>query len=102
VVNDVNGIHTRQTSSSRESAGSGQVRERNTSKADSSEPRQSADVVVELSQSAQLEAAVKQLASEPAVDSNKVAEVREQLRNGSYQLDPERIAQKLVAQDFEF
>lgn len=39
------------------------------------------------------------VAATPVVDSDRVAALREAIANGSYQIDPQRIADGLLAQD---
>jgi negative regulator of flagellin synthesis FlgM len=39
------------------------------------------------------------VASTPVVDANRVAALREAIANGSYRIDPQRIADGLLAQD---
>lgn len=39
------------------------------------------------------------VAGTPAVDTARVAELREAIANGSYRIDPQRIADGLLAQD---
>ena len=102
MVNDVNGVNSRQTGGPQKSGSTADLRTRQTDSRATSKPAPAEDVVVELSQSSQVEAAAAQLASEPAVDSARVTQVREQLQNGNYQLDPDRIAQKLVDQEVAF
>jgi negative regulator of flagellin synthesis FlgM len=42
----------------------------------------------------------KQLAQQPAVDSQRVEQIRQKLQSGNYSIDPARIANKLLG--FEF
>ena len=42
----------------------------------------------------------KQLAGQPAVNSQKVDQVRQKLQSGSYSIDPTRIANKLLGLEF--
>ena len=86
----------------RQSGPAGDVPTSGAAKSGETEKAPAQDVVVELSQTAQLEAAVLRLGGDIPVDSARVAQLREQLGNGDYQLNPERIAQRLVAQDSDF
>lgn len=45
----------------------------------------------------QLQALEAKLGQEPAVDSQRVAEIREAIREGRFSVNPEAIADKLVA-----
>ncbi len=45
---------------------------------------------------AKLKALELGLANQPAVDDNKVKDVQTSLQNGSYKMDPERIADKMI------
>ena len=45
----------------------------------------------------QLQALEGQLGNEPAVDASRVAEIRQAIRDGKFSINPEAIADKLVA-----
>ena len=102
MVNDVNGVNSRQTSGPRQSGTAGVDRSTAGTRDTAVEPGVAADVVVDLSQAAQVEAAAARLAAETAVDAQRVAQLQERLRNGDYQLSPDRIAQRLVDLDADF
>ena len=58
---------------------------------------------VELSGVADLIAtAARKLAAEPAVDQARVQEIRKAITSGSYTVDPERIARKLIDADSQY
>ena len=46
--------------------------------------------------------AARKLAAEPAVDQARVQEIRKAITNGSYTVDPERIARKLIDADSQY
>lgn len=46
-----------------------------------------------------LQALQRELATAPAVDSARVAEVRQALESGSYHIDPARIAERMLSMD---
>lgn len=59
--------------------------------------RSQGDDVVSLTGTAEnLRSMASQLASEPQVNQEKIAAVKDALASGNYQLDPARIAQKFV------
>ncbi|MBK8992092.1 MAG: flagellar biosynthesis anti-sigma factor FlgM [Gammaproteobacteria bacterium] len=61
------------------------------------------DDTVELSGVADLIAtAARKLAAEPAVDQARVQEIRKAITSGSYTVDPERIARKLIDADSQY
>lgn len=61
---------------------------------------QSPDTAVNLSnQAQQMQAIEDRLKQMPEVDSQRVAELRESIANGSYQIDSGRIADKLLASE---
>ncbi len=45
---------------------------------------------------AKLKALEMDLASQPSVDNNKVKDMQTVIQNGSYKMDPERIADKMI------
>lgn len=49
----------------------------------------------------ELKALEKDLANEPAFDSLRVESLRQQLADGSYRVDPERIAEKLMSMEHQ-
>jgi len=44
-------------------------------------------------------AAAKQLAADSATDTAKVQRLKAAIQDGSFQIDPQRIAQRIVAQE---
>lgn len=46
-----------------------------------------------------LQALQRELSTAPAVDAERVAAVREALQNGTYQINPEAIASRMIAMD---
>lgn len=46
-----------------------------------------------------LQAIQRELSTAPAVDSARVAQVREALENGTYRIDPQAIADRMIALD---
>ncbi|MCV6605881.1 MAG: flagellar biosynthesis anti-sigma factor FlgM [Porticoccaceae bacterium] len=63
--------------------------------ADSASAAPSSDTVTVTNQAARLQELEQSLANTPVVDSARVAELREAIASGSYQPDPQRIADKL-------
>ena len=59
----------------------------------------SADLLNLTGRAQELKALEKDLASEPAFDSHRVQILRQQIADGSYRIDPERIAEKLLAME---
>jgi flagellar biosynthesis anti-sigma factor FlgM len=52
------------------------------------------------SQTSLLLSEIKQrLLSEPSVDETNVARIADSVRSGSYQIDPQRVAEKLIAME---
>lgn len=57
------------------------------------------DEVKVTEQAARLQAIEARLADMPSVDSKRVAELRQAIAEGSYEVDPRRIADKLLQQE---
>jgi negative regulator of flagellin synthesis FlgM len=57
----------------------------------------SSDKISLTGQAQQLQELEKQLASQPVVDSQRVEAVRNAVENGSFTVNPERIADKLIS-----
>ena len=55
------------------------------------------DSVSVTEKAARLQEIEDQLAAMPVVDSKKVAEIKQAIADGSYEINPERIAAKLIA-----
>ena len=102
MVSDINNINSRQTGTARRSEDSAVNKASGETDSNSRPEAAGDDVVVNLSQANQVESAAKQLAAQSAVNETRVDQLREQIRNGDYQLSPERIAQKLLAADTDF
>jgi len=58
--------------------------------------RQAGDVVALTDTANAVQQAERALAKEPAVDSARVEKIRAAIADGSYEIDPQRIADKLV------
>ena len=102
MVSDINNINSRQTGTARRSENSAASNAPGEAGSSSGPEATGDDVVVNLSQAAQVEGAARQLAAQSAVNESRVDQLRDQIRNGDYQLSPERIAQKILAADTDF
>ena len=102
MVSDIKGFDSRQTAGAR-TGEAGAVRA-DARQGVSGRVRPAArDDTVELSGVAELIAtAARKLAAEPAVDQARVQEIRKAITNGSYTVDPERIARKLIDADSQY
>jgi len=69
----------------------------NSSSADSGNTGNSSDKVSLTGEARQLQELETRLASEPVVDSQRVAAVRSAIGNGTFTVNPERIAEKLMS-----
>jgi negative regulator of flagellin synthesis FlgM len=98
MTNDISGINSskpQQTSTQRSTAENGQK----PSDAQPSQGTRSADTAdkVSLTNTAEkLKALEKQLSQEAPVNEQKIANVRAALENGDYEIDPEKIAEKML------
>jgi negative regulator of flagellin synthesis FlgM len=70
--------------------------ERKTSETETQAPA-SADRVSVTSEAARLKEIEEQLMAVPAVNSAKVAEIKAQIANGTFDFNPQRVAEKLIS-----
>lgn len=102
MVSDIKGFDSRQTPGAR-TGETGVVRADPRAGAGRQAGSAARDDTVELSGVADLIAtAVRKLAAEPAVDQARVQEIRKAIASGSYTVDPERIARKLIDADSQY
>jgi len=99
MVSDIKGIDTRQAASLRqgeaESVRSGDRKGRTERAGGAAQ-----DDTVELSGLAEVvKTTAQQLAAEPAANESRVTELRNALSRGDYQVDPERLARRLIDAD---
>ena len=62
-------------------------------------PVQAADSLKLTGEATNLQALERSLAAAPAIDAERVAAVRESLQNGSYRINPEAIASRMLDLD---
>ena len=99
MVSDVKGIGTRQTTGPRQGE-SGALRSDGRAAAASQNGAASRDDTVELSGLAEvISTAARALAAEAPVNEARVQEIRDAIADGSYTIDPARIARKLIDAD---
>jgi negative regulator of flagellin synthesis FlgM len=100
MVSDIKGLNARQTPAPR-SGEAGPVRsDTRTAGSERAGGGAASDDTVELSGLAEvIRTAARALASEPPVDETRVRELKESVANGDYQVDPERLARKLIDAD---
>ena len=102
MVSDIKGFDSRQTSGAR-TGETGAVRADTRTGAGRQARAVDRDDTVELSGVADLIAtAARKLAAQPAVDPARVEEIRTAIASGSYTVDPERIARKLIDADSQY
>ena len=99
MVSDINGVKTRQTADTR-TGGTAKVR----ADGKASVPSQGADVAsddtVQLSGLAEVvRAAAASISAESPVNETRVQEIKGAIANGDYQVNPDRIARKLIDLD---
>ncbi len=102
MVSDIKGLDPRQISGTR-TGEAGAVRGETRTGAAARTGAGTSDDTVELSGVTELvRVAARQLASGAPVDEARVQEIRQAIANGSYTLDPARIARKLIDADAQF
>lgn len=93
-INPIN----RSTTEALNNNSSSRARNKDASESTSSNSRPAAEDTVSLSeQSLQVRDLQQQLENLPEVDAEKVEAIKQEIAKGNYPLDPERIAQNLIA-----
>ena len=99
MVSDINGINSSKTGGPLANS-SGAVDTQSVDKPEDTSTSISQEDVVRLSpEAAELKALEDSLAELPAVDEARVEAIRQQIKRGEYQINPDRIAQKLIDAD---
>ena len=94
MVNTINGLTTVQTSTSRSREKPQATNDTpDTSSESSRVPKDKVELSTEAKQLQELETGIKNF---PEVNQERVAHIREALREGSYSVDPSRLAAKIV------
>lgn len=101
MVSDIKGYNTRETSATRQGQASGVRAERavEQSSAGSTASPARDDTVALSGLPGVIKTAAAKLAAEPAVDETRVRNIKDALARGEYEIDPERIARKLLDSD---
>jgi negative regulator of flagellin synthesis FlgM len=101
VVSDINRVNSSQTGGT-QTNGTGAIDPgKDTAVQGQPSPANSGseDVVQLSSQAADLQALESQLASQPTVDSARVQALKQAINQGDFQINPDRVAQKLIDAD---
>ena len=98
MANDISGINSSQSQQTGGRNVSGTKKE-STSSAFSTSASPGADKISLTDTAARLKALEHQLAQQPEIDNSLVNNVQDAISNGSYKVDPERVANKMM--DFE-
>jgi negative regulator of flagellin synthesis FlgM len=101
MVSDIKGYNTRDTSATRQGPASGVRAERSVeqSSAGGIAPPARDDTVALSGLPGVIKTTAARLAAEPAVDEARVRNIKDALARGEYEIDPERIARKLIDSD---
>ena len=100
MVSDIKGYIARETSATRQGQASGVRAEQQVDSGAASATRTARDDTVALSGlPGIIKTTAAKLAAEPAVDEARVRNIKDALARGEYQIDPERIARKLLDSD---
>jgi negative regulator of flagellin synthesis FlgM len=100
MVSDIKGYNTRDTSATRQGQASGVRAERQVESGSTVAAPAARDDTVALSGLPEvIKTTAARLAAEPAVDEARVRDIKEALARGEYQIDPDRIARKLLDSD---
>ncbi len=99
MINDITGLSSTQTTSTRARSGESSAAKSGGGDAPAQSPSNKGDTV-QLSSTAQaLQNVEKKLADTPDVDSDRVAQLRQEIESGSYQVNAERVAEKMLSFD---
>ena len=96
MANDISGINSSRAQQSGERAVTGSKKESSDSKASTSTSSTGADKVSLTDTASRLKALEHQLAQQPEIDRTRVNDVQDAISNGSYKIDPERVADKMI------
>ena len=102
MANDISGINSSRTQQSGD-RGLGQVKKDTNDSASSSSSSSGSSDKVSLTDTAErLQALEQQLAQQPEIDKSKVGEVQSAMSSGGYKVNPERVADKMLAFESAF
>ena len=97
MINDLTGLSSSQTASTRARANEQSNTAKNGSDAAAHQSPSNTGDTVNLSNAAQLLQNVeKQLANTPEVDSERVERLKQEIESGNYQVNAERVAEKML------
>src|SRR5262245_22781283 len=100
MVSDIKGLNTRQTTGPRQGETGAVGHAGRSADAKRANESNAPDDTVELSGLSEvIKTAARKLAAESPVDEARVKEVKDSVANGSYAVDPERLARKLIDAD---
>jgi negative regulator of flagellin synthesis FlgM len=94
---DINSINHQQTNGATESAQSATARREPTAPQQETGKPQTGDTVSVTEAAKQLQSLENSLESLPVVDSQRVEAIRTAIANGDYEIDPEKVAEKLMS-----
>ena len=99
MVSDIKGLNSRETTAARQGeAGAVRADQRARNTAQTGDVAR--DDTVELSSLAEfIRTTASKLAAQPAVDENRVRDIRNAIASGEYQIDSQRVARKLIEAD---
>lgn len=100
MVSDIKGYNSRETSATRQGQASGVRADRQAESGSAGSVPPARDDTVALSALPEvIKTTAARLAAEPAVDEARVRNIKDALARGEYDIDPERIARKLIDLD---
>ena len=97
MANPINTTHTPVLLNTAQKPGGKPVADTGTQPAQAREQQSQVDKVSVTSEASRLQKIEEQLSTVPAVDSAKVAEIKAAIASGSFTIDPQAIASKLMA-----
>jgi negative regulator of flagellin synthesis FlgM len=101
MVSDIKGLNSRQTNGAGQVGSNAVGAETRAAQAGQTGAATPAEDSVELSSLHDvIKTTVAELTAQSAVDAARVRELKSAIANGNYQINPERIAQKLIDTDF--
>ncbi|WP_286236870.1 flagellar biosynthesis anti-sigma factor FlgM [Neptuniibacter halophilus] len=96
MINDITGLSSSQTTSTRARSGDTPAAKTGGNGTPTQSPSSKGDTVKLSSAAVALQNVEKKLADTPDVDNERVAQLKQEIESGNYQINAERVAEKML------